>query len=163
MKADIRNRLLAWVDEAWKEAEEANKRMDRVQKTDRRALSRSIRILTGWISVAMGLILFFIYAGNGGIFASGIDYSGHGVWGMLALLLTCISLAGIVIMIFFWIIGYAPRKKLRRVCLPVAFTLLALFILGVARHSPAPILTELGSATASGLAFFIGLYAPVKE
>ena len=55
------------------------------------------------------------------------------------------------------------RKKLRRVCLPVAFTLLALFILGVARHSPAPILTELGFATASGLAFFIGLYVPVKE
>ena len=163
MKTDNQNRFLEWVYAVWKEAEEANNETDQDRERPRPVSLRRLSKLIGVISVVTGLILFVIYAMNGGVFESGIDYSGHGVWGMFALLLTSISLAGIVTMIFFWIFGFAPRKKLRRICLPVAFSFMVLFILGVARHSPAPVLTELGCAMISGMAFFLGLYAPERK
>ena len=163
MKTDNQNRFLEWVNAVWKEVEEANDETDQGQEGFRPVSLRRLCKLIGVISVVIGLILFVIYAINGGVFESGIDYSGHGVWGMFALLLTSISLAGIVTMIFFWIIGYASQKKLRRICLPVAFSFLVLFILGVARHSPFPVLTELGCAMVSGMTFFLGLFAPERN
>lgn len=163
MKTDNQNRFLEWVYAVWKEVEDANNERDQGRESPRPVSLRKRCKLIGVISVMMGLILFVIYVINGGVFESGIVYSGHGVWGMFALLLTSISLAGIVTMIFFWIFGYATQKKLRRICLPVAFSFLVLFILGVARHSPFPVLTELGCAMISGMAFFLGLYAPERN
>ena len=115
------------------------------------------------ISFVLGLCFMIPCVKGGGIFWSGVDYSGHGFWGWLALYCTCVFLAGIISMLVLWMLGCATQKKPRLAYLIAGTAFLALSVLGVSRHTPLPIIAELGVTVAAWYGFYLGLFAKEKD
>ena len=116
-----------------------------------------ILLLIDAISFVLGLCFLIPCVKTGGVFWS-VDYSGHGFWGWLALYYTCMFTAGIIAMLVLWLLGCAMRK-LRWAYLVLGTAFLAVSVLGVTRHTPSPIIAELGCITAAFYGFYWGLFS----
>lgn len=62
-------------------------------------------------------------------------------------------------MLVLWMLDYATQKKPQWAYLVVGIAFLVLAILGVARHTPSPIVAELGVTTVAWYSFYLGLFA----
>lgn len=118
-----------------------------------------VLVLIEVMSFVLGLCFLISSVRRGGLFWSGVDYSGHGFWGWLALFCTCVFLAGIISMLVLWMLGYATQKKPQWAYLVVGTAFMVLAILGVASHTPSPIVAELGVTTVAWYGFYLGLFA----
>ena len=93
-----------------------------------------------------------------GRFFSGIDYAGHGVWGWIGLWFTCAWGATIQSIAVMWFLGVTPLKKPRWDYFGFGLAFLALFLSGLSRHVPSPILGEMMVGSAASLLIYLGLF-----
>ncbi len=93
-----------------------------------------------------------------GRFFSGIDYAAHGVWGWIGLWFSCAFVASIISMATMWVLKITPRMKPRWDYFAFGMAFLVLFVGGVSRHLPNPVIGEISVGAAATLLLYVSLF-----
>lgn len=102
--------------------------------------------------------LFIICCTQGGVFFSGIVYAGRGWFGWVCLWFTCAWTALIVCVFTFWLLGLTPTKRPRWELFATGAAFLLLFVSGLSRHVPNPMLGEMLTGSAAALPLYLSLF-----
>ena len=93
-----------------------------------------------------------------GRFFSGIDYAGHGVWGWIGLWFSCAFAASIISMATMWVLKMTPRMKPRWDYFAFGIAFLVMFVGGVSRNVPNPVIGEISVGAATTLLLYVSLF-----
>ena len=111
------------------------------------------------LALILALFLFFVFAVPcKGIFPSGIDYSGHGFLGWAALFLSSACMATMVSVFVLWLFRGLPRRKPEWKYFAFAIVFMVLFVVGISRHVPDPIIGEVGCGACTVMALYLSFF-----
>lgn len=131
-------------------------RMDRIA-TNNNMATRANAILYV-MRLVVTVLVYAICCFHQGRFFSGIDYAGHGVWGWIGLWFTCAWAATILSIVVMWILGITPLKKPRWEYFGFGIAFSALFLSGLSKLAPSPVLGEMMVGSATALLLYLGLF-----
>ena len=109
--------------------------------------------------LTLTVVLFAICYRRHGVFFSGIDYSGHSIWGWFGLWFTCAWAACIIGMAVLWLLKITPLREPRWDYFAFGVTFLILFMSGLSRQVPNPIIGEIGVGAAATLLLYVSLFS----
>lgn len=113
-----------------------------------------LMVLTFMMTVA----LFTICCCQDGVFFSSIVYAGRGWFGWVCLFLACAWTAIIVSMFPLWLLGLTPLKRPHRAYFAAGMAFLLLFLSGLSRHVPDPMLGETLVGSGAALLLYLSLF-----
>lgn len=116
------------------------------------------KVLLMALAFITATVLFTICCFQGGVYFSGIEYAGHGWLGWVLLWFTCAWTALIVCTFVLWLLGLTPLKRPRWAYFAAGATFLLLFLSGLSRHVPNPMLGEMLVGSAAALPLYLSLF-----
>lgn len=116
------------------------------------------KVLLMALAFIVTAVLFTICCLQDGVFFSGIIYAGHGWFGWVLLWLTCAWAAIIVCAFVLWLLGLSPLKRPRWAHFAAEAAFLLLFLSGLSRHVPDPMLGETLVGSGAGLLLYLSLF-----
>ena len=116
------------------------------------------KVLLMALTFVVTMVLFTICCFQDGVFFSGIAYAGRGWFGWFCLLLTCAWTAIILSTFTLWLLGLTTFKRPRWAYFAAGAAFLLLFLSGLSRHVPDPMLGEIGVGSVSALLFYLSLF-----
>ena len=116
------------------------------------------KVLLKALAFVVTVVHFTICRFQDGIFFSGIVYAGHGWCGWVCLLLSCAWTAIILSAFTLWRLGLTPFKRPRWELLIPGAAFLLLFVSGLSRHAPDPMLSETLVGFGAALLLYLSLF-----
>ena len=116
------------------------------------------KVLLMALALIVTAVLFTICCSKDGVFISGIAYAGRGWFGWVLLWFTCAWTALIVCVSTFWLLGLTPLKRPRWELFAAGAAFLLLFLSGLSRYVPNPMLGEMLVGSAAALPLYLSLF-----
>lgn len=110
------------------------------------------------LSFIVTVVLYVLCCSQKGVFFSGIYYSGHGPLGWICLWITCYCMSSLYCSFMLWFLGLTPQRKPRWGLFATGMAFFVLFVGGLSRHVPKPIIGELLIGSSAALLIYCSLF-----
>lgn len=131
-------------------------RMDRIATKNNMAIRANAILYV--MRLVVTVLIYVVCCFHQGRFFSGIDYAGHGVWGWIGLWFTCAWAATILSIAVMWFLKLTPLRKPRWDYQAFGLAFLGLFLSGLSRQVPSPVLGEMMVGSAAAVLIYMGLF-----